>query len=64
MEKIVLTVKEVAELLSVSTATIYTMARQNEIPHFKIRGRIMFNRDLIEAWTRNEYQTEEEVQHA
>lgn len=60
MEKIVLTVKEVAKLLSVSTATIYTMARQNEIPHFKIRGRIMFNRDLIEAWTRGEHEMKEQ----
>lgn len=60
MTKLVLTVKEVAELLGVSTTTIYTMARENEVPHFKIRGRIMFNRDLVESWTRGEHEMKEQ----
>lgn len=56
MQKITLTVKEVAALIDVSTTTIYTMARKNQIPHFKARGKILFNREVIEAWTRGEYQ--------
>jgi len=54
MTKITLTVQETADMLGVSTATIYTMARKNEIPHFKARGRVLFNREVVEAWTRGE----------
>lgn len=51
MEKITLTPLEVAKLLGVSRATVYTMVRENEIPHFKVRGKILFNRDVIVKWT-------------
>lgn len=54
MEKITLTPLEVAELLGVSRATVYTMVRENEITHFKVRGKILFNRDVIVKWTQNE----------
>lgn len=50
MEKITLTVNEVAELLGVGLTTIYTMARQDEIPHKKVRGRILFHRQTVENW--------------
>lgn len=54
MKKITLTVNEVAGFLGASTATIYKMARNDEIPHFKMRGKILFNREVIEAWTKDE----------
>ncbi|MER2171257.1 MAG: helix-turn-helix domain-containing protein [Psychrobacillus psychrodurans] len=54
MEKITLTVNEVAELLGVSIGTIYTMARLNEIPHKKIRGRVLFHKETIENWFTDE----------
>lgn len=54
MFKITLDVKEVSELLGVSTTTIYAMVRQGEIPHFKVRAKILFNRQVVEAWTRGE----------
>ncbi len=50
MERITLTVKEVSELLGVGTATIYTMVRLGEIPHKKVRGRILFHRETVERW--------------
>lgn len=50
MERITLTVNEVAELLGVSVTTIYVMAREKQIPHKKIRGRIIFHRETIENW--------------
>lgn len=59
MEKITLEVKEVATMLGVSTGTIYTMVRLSEIPHLKVRGRILFNRNIIEAWTRGEVQAQQ-----
>lgn len=48
--KITLTVSEVAKLLGVSTTTIYTMARLNEIPHKRVRGKILFHRETVENW--------------
>ena len=57
MEKITLTVNEVATLIGVSDTTIYTMVRESEIPHKKVRGRILFHRGTIESWL----STEEEV---
>lgn len=60
MQKITLTVAEVATMLGTSTNTIYTMVREGgQIPHFKVRAKILFNREVIEQWTRGEYQPEE-----
>lgn len=50
MEKITLNVKEVAGLLGVSAQTIYTMVREDQIPHSKIRSKIVFHKGTIEAW--------------
>lgn len=50
MEKMTYSVNELAQLLGVGTTTIYTMARLNEIPHKKMRGRIVFHRPTIERW--------------
>lgn len=52
-KKMTMTVDEIAEELQVSTTTIYTMVRQNEIPHVKVRGRILFYRPTIEKWLMN-----------
>lgn len=52
-KKIVLTVKEVADLLDVSTQTIYVMARLGEIPTVKVRGKVLFHRQTIEEWVLN-----------
>lgn len=54
VQRITMEVKEVAALLGVSTGTIYTMVRMDEIPHLRIRNRVLFNRAVIEAWTRGE----------
>ncbi|MFC2948572.1 helix-turn-helix domain-containing protein [Virgibacillus sediminis] len=48
------TVKEAAEYLGVHTDTIYTMVRQKEIPHFRIRRRIMFSKEAIDSWIREQ----------
>ena len=48
--KLTLSVEEIAEALGVSRTTIYTMARQKEIPHKKVRGRILFHKPTIEHW--------------
>ncbi|MGD6879272.1 helix-turn-helix domain-containing protein [Bacillus infantis] len=53
-KKITLTVKEVAELIGVSTTSVYTMVREKEIPHTRVRSKIIFHRETIEAWLRGE----------
>lgn len=50
MEKITLTVKETAELLGLSLATVYTLVKTDEIPHTKIKGKILFHRKTLESW--------------
>lgn len=58
MEKITLTVNDLTKMLGVSAATIYTSVREGDIPHFTVRGRILFNKEVIIAWTKGEYQHE------
>ncbi len=48
-----LTVKETAELIGVSPATIYAMVREEQIKFVRVRGRILFHRDTIEQWLQN-----------
>ncbi|MYL45015.1 helix-turn-helix domain-containing protein [Virgibacillus halodenitrificans] len=48
------TVKDAAEYLGVCTDTIYTMVRQKEIPHFRLRRRIMFSKEAIDHWIRDQ----------
>lgn len=61
MEKVTLDTIELANLLNISRSTVYTMVRFEEIPFFKVRGKIMFNRELIMAWTRGEVELSEET---
>ncbi|WP_255505311.1 helix-turn-helix domain-containing protein [Lysinibacillus sphaericus] len=49
-KKMTMSVDELAEELQISNTTIYTMVCQNEIPHKKVRGRILFHRQTIENW--------------
>lgn len=56
MTKITLSIKETDKLIGVSQTTMYTMVRENQIPHKKVRSRILFNREQIEAWLRGELQ--------
>ncbi len=46
----ILTLREVAGLLKVADRTVYTMARQGEIPAFKVRGQWRFRRRDINGW--------------
>ncbi|PIC75031.1 helix-turn-helix domain-containing protein [Sporosarcina sp. P17b] len=59
MQNKIMTVKQTAEFLGTSITTIYTACRENELPHFRVRGKILFNRDILESWTRGEYQMEQ-----
>lgn len=55
-KKITLSVIEAAELIGVSTTCIYTMVREKQIPHLRVRSRILLHRSTIEAWLRGDTQ--------
>jgi excisionase family DNA binding protein len=51
----VFSVRELALFLGVSTDSVYTMVREQQIPYFRVRRRILFYRNAIEKWVeRNE----------
>lgn len=54
MPRITITATETAELIGVSQQTVYNMAREGQIPHIKIRSRILFHREVIENWLRSQ----------
>lgn len=51
-EKKLLTVEEVADLLSVSTSTIYQRVSRRELPHIKMSRRLYFDRDEVLTYLR------------
>lgn len=54
VEKITLDIKELCVLLGISQTTAYAMVREGSIPHFRMKGKILFNRIVIEEWTRQQ----------
>jgi len=52
MKRQTLTVKEVARYLGVHQDTIYAMVKHQEIPHVKLRNRILFTKHAIDAWVK------------
>jgi excisionase family DNA binding protein len=49
-QQTIMTVREVAKYLRMHEMTIYRMARQGEIPAYKVGNRWRFNRQRIEEW--------------
>ncbi|MDU0205820.1 helix-turn-helix domain-containing protein [Paenibacillus sp. MAH-36] len=50
--KILLSVKELSDYLGISQDCVYTMVRENQIPYVRLRRRILFYKDSIDAWLR------------
>jgi len=57
----ILTVSQLADLLGVHQDTIYTMVRQKQIPHFRIRSRIFFRVESINAWMQEQERSNTQV---
>lgn len=47
---VLLTVREVAALLRLTEAGVYSLVAQRKIPHFKISNRVRFTRSDVVAW--------------
>lgn len=54
MNQSTMTVREVADYLRVHEDTIYDMVRMKQIPHFRVRRRIFFSVETINAWIREQ----------
>ncbi|CAM4019230.1 helix-turn-helix domain-containing protein [Mesobacillus zeae] len=50
MQRKTITAQEAADYIGVHIDTIYTMVRQKQIPHVRVRRRILFNRETIDSW--------------
>lgn len=48
--KTIFSVNELAEFLGVSMDCIYAMVSERQIPHVRIRRRILFHREQVEEW--------------
>ena len=46
----ILTLPEVAVMLKVAARTVYTMARNGQIPAIKVRGQWRFKHDDMDRW--------------
>lgn len=46
----ILTIRDVAALLKIGEKTAYTMAQDDDLPGFKVRGQWRFRRSDIDAW--------------
>ncbi|MCG5251592.1 MULTISPECIES: helix-turn-helix domain-containing protein [Brevibacillus] len=56
MNQGILTPAECAKYIGVHRDTIYAMVRKKEIPHFRVRSRIFFRVESIDAWMREQEQ--------
>lgn len=56
MDAPALTVKEVAEYLSVDEKTVYRLAKRGDLPGFKVAGTWRFKKADIDAWIERQKQ--------
>lgn len=52
-----LTTKEVAELLRIKERTVYELVKEGSIPVSRVTGKLLFPREMVEAWVRREAET-------
>ena len=56
-----LTTKEVAALLRIKERTVYDLVKEGSIPVSRVTGKLLFPRELVEAWVRRNAETEGEL---
>jgi excisionase family DNA binding protein len=62
MERSTLTVKEAAQYIGVSQDTMYTMVREDEVPHVRVRRRILFRKASLDDWMTKQESGQETTQ--
>lgn len=48
-----LSITQAAQLLGLSTSTLYKKTSARSIPFFKLGGRVLFNEEILERWIRS-----------
>lgn len=54
MQRTALSPQETAAFLRVHKETIYSMVRNNQIPHFRVGRKIFFRVDSLNAWIKEQ----------
>ncbi len=54
---LVLTIKEIAEILKLAEKTVYSMAQDGELPAFKVRGQWRIRRVDFDGWMAKQAKT-------
>jgi excisionase family DNA binding protein len=49
-EKDFLTVKELCDWIRLSRSKVYSLVTSNKIPHAKVGGKILFDKEKIKIW--------------
>lgn len=49
-----ISVREAAQLLSISRSKVYGLIESKKVPHVRIGGRVLFREDLLESWIRDQ----------
>lgn len=52
--KNIMTVRDVAIYLRLSEAKVYRLAKEGNVPSFRLGKSWRFRRDLLDEWTKNE----------
>ncbi|MEH7468329.1 helix-turn-helix domain-containing protein [Priestia megaterium] len=54
MQRQTITVKEAAEYIGISKDLVYQLVRENELPHLKLKRRILFRKAALDQWMHNQ----------
>lgn len=49
-DRILLSIKDAAHLLSICERTLWSLVREQRIPHLRIGRRLLFSRDTLSTW--------------
>lgn len=54
MQRQTITVKEAAEYIGISKDLVYQLVRENQLPHLKLKRRILFRKTVLDKWMQNQ----------
>ncbi|PFM82707.1 hypothetical protein COJ46_02550 [Bacillus sp. AFS077874] len=52
--KITMSIREVSEYTGIGQTTLYQLAREGKIPHKRVKSKVIFLREVIDKWLRDE----------
>lgn len=61
MESKFITIRQLEKYIPYKMSTIYAFVRKNRIPFHKPRGKLIFNKDEIDAWIKNGFELQTEL---